>query len=328
MYSMSLIGILIFSGGKVFAEENGANFSIAPVLPDNQIEDVSYFSLAPILNQAQKLDVTVYNSSTKDITVTCDVADATTNDNGMPNYQLTNKKRDSSLKLGFSDIAHVIEPTVTLKSGENKKVTIEINYPKQLKGTLLGGLTFKEVTEKSPKNEGVTNRYLYSIAVKINGTPSNENKSVKLNEVIPEQRNYRNYIHANIQNPTSSIIKTLNVKAVVTSKKNGTTYKSESTNLKMAPNSNFNYGVSLGETALKPGKYEIELTGSADGKEFSFKKNLAITNETAKQLNKSAVIAKEDNSIKENLFYILLAAVIIINIIIGVKVWITRKNRK
>ncbi|EOJ68418.1 DUF916 and DUF3324 domain-containing protein [Enterococcus faecalis] len=328
IYCMSLVFILIFSGGKAFAEATGANFSVAPVLPENQIEDVSYFSLSPIFNQAQKIDVTVYNSSTKDVTVTCDVANATTNDNGMPNYQITDKKRDSSLKLGFSDIAHVIEPTITLKSGENKKVTVEINYPNQLNGTMLGGLTFKEITEKNSKNKGVTNRYLYSIAVKINGEISTEKKSIKLNEVIPEQRNYRNYIHANLQNPTSSIIKKLDVKATVTNEKSGTTYKSESTNLKMAPNSNFNYGISLGETALKPGKYKIEITGSADGKAFLFKKNFDITNETAKQLNKNAIITKEKNPIKEKLFYILLAAVIIINIIIGVKIWITRKNRK
>ncbi|MDG4974931.1 DUF916 and DUF3324 domain-containing protein [Lactococcus lactis] len=326
VYCVSLLLILLFGGSHAYGEGHGANFSVAPVLPDNQIEDVSYFSVSPLSNKIQRIEVSVNNDSSKDITVKCKVADATTNDNGMPNYQQTDKKRDSSLVLGFSDIAHVVDPTVTVKAGESKKVTVEIKYPDKIEGTLLGGLTFEEVPGINSQKAGVTNRYLYSIAVKINGIKVVENKPLKLREVMPEQRNYRNYIEANLQNPSHDIINSLNLKAVVTHLRSGTTYKSKSTNLKMVPNSNFNYGISLGETPLKPGKYRFEISGFADGKSFSFQKSFYISTKVAKQNNKNAIISKNDNPFTRHSFIILLVVVITINISIGMKIWFKRKK--
>lgn len=57
----------------------------------------------------------------------------------------------------------------------------------------------------------------------------------------------------------------------------------------MAPNSNFNYGIDLQQTAIQPEEYTIQLIVEADDKTYEFERNFTITTEEAANLNESAV---------------------------------------
>ncbi|EJF48101.1 cell surface protein, partial [Enterococcus sp. C1] len=105
----------------------------------------------------------------------------------------------------------------------------------------------------------------YTIGVVLKENTKKVSPEMNLLGVKVEQRNSRNYISSNLQNRAPRIIKDLKVEQKIYKKGTDTlVYESSNSNMRMAPNSNFFYGVNLEDKPLKAGEYTLNVSGTAD----------------------------------------------------------------
>lgn len=294
---VAILCSLVYIPKEVFAEETNMspNFTVNANLPDNQLEDATgYFHLSMQGGQEQQLTVSVSNTTDTVISVSPSLATATTNSNGVINYKDTGKTKDDSLRIDFESISSLDSENIELQPFETKELTIDVKIPEtEVEGQILGGISFEEDLSDEPKESSamVVNRFSYNIAVMIevgNKMPENE---LQLNEVFAAQRSGFNFIEVNLQNTAEKMVSSLAVEASIYQiDKEEPIYISNRTGLKMAPNSNFNYGIDLQQTAIKAGDYKIKLSIIADDKTYEFVKDFTITSEEAENLNESAVL--------------------------------------
>ena len=317
-----LIGI-----NKVSAAE--MSFLVQADIPTNQVgKSQSYFDLRMKPGQAQDLTVEMRNDTKDDVTVEVLPNTAITNDNGIVEYNNTTKKRDSSLKVGFKDIA-TADKEVTIPAKSTKLLKIHVQMPKnEYTGTILGGVYFTEKTSaetnKTQKGSQIVNRYAYVIGVKLTENDQVVNPALKLNSVKADQVNYRNVVTANIQNTESAILTDLSIKGQIYRQgQKEVLYQATRKNLRMAPNSNFDYGISLNNKAFKPGKYTFKGVAKSKDKTWRFEKDFEIKGETASKYNKKAVSLEKDNT----WIYILIGVIIFVLLLIVILV-LMRKLKK
>ncbi|EUJ34098.1 DUF916 domain-containing protein, partial [Brochothrix campestris] len=201
---------------KVNADAN--TFSITPLTPETNEPQSSYYDLKVSPNERMKLTIRVFNSSDEDIHVKVEANDGSTNNNGITSY-LGGKKRDKSLTLGFSDIAKINDKDVVIPKNGKKDVSVSLNIPStKFDGVILGGIRVSSLDQKKEDKEkaAVTNNIAYTIGVVLSQSEKKIDPDMQFLSVITEQRNYRNYISAQLQNPKPRIIKKLEVTAKVT----------------------------------------------------------------------------------------------------------------
>ncbi len=319
-------------------EKAGASFVISGNMPANQQSESGYFDLLVEPGDLQTLEVNITNVTNQEIEVVVTLADATTTNNGSVNYQVDDTlERDSSLKLSFLDMASLDNEQYRIAANSTVSVPIHLTIPdRSFSGIVLGGITATEqltdeATHDSSNNTttGIQNIYSYSIAALLRENEDSVETNMVLNEVFAAQRNYRNYIHTNLQNRSPRIINELSVEAKVYNEKNDLAYQSESAGLKMAPNSNFDYGINLQETKFIPGDYLLSMKVIADGIEFHFTEEFTIETNEAKKYNESAVLIETQET--SPYLYIIIAILLGIMgtlFIVYVKKQKVKKNEK
>lgn len=310
----------------IFADEGGG-FSVSPLDPETGDVQSSYYDLNVEPGQELNLQVKIYNSSDKEMKIQVETNTASTNDNGITSY-LKTEERDSSLEVAFEDIAKA-EEEVTVPANSTTMANINIKIPKEeFKGEVLGGLRFTQIKSEEEKNQqknAVENNIAYTIGVLLHESDEEISPEMALNKVFTEQRNSRNYISANLQNKSPRIIRELTVKAQVYDQKNNKlSYEASNDAMRMAPNSNFNFGISLEDKKFIPGDYTMKISGTADGTPFEFTQDFTITDEEAKEYNKNSVFITEEDR-PDYLPYIL---GVLILIFVTIIVWIVKKNKK
>lgn len=319
--------ILLFSGFKTVSAAE-MKFSVQAVIPENQVDkSQSYFDLRMKAGEAQDLLVDMRNDTSEDVTVEVTPNTAITNQNGIVEYNDTKTERDSSLKTGFKDIA-TSEKEVTVPAKSTKQLKVHVQMPKEeYSGTILGGIYFsekdkdtsKETEDEASQGSQIVNKYAYVIGVQLTENDTPVQPELRLNAVQAQQINYRNVITANIQNYTSSIVKDLKIDGKIYSKDGNKALYSESREgLRMAPNSNFDYAISLNNKPFKPGKYMFKGVAKSGDREWEFEKNFEIKGEESRKYNKEAVSLEKDNT---NIYIligggVLLALLVIIIILI------------
>ncbi|EKB7620667.1 DUF916 and DUF3324 domain-containing protein [Enterococcus faecalis] len=329
-----LLLVLGFSAQVVGAEENKNSdklFSVSPLNPDTKEPQSSYYDLTVQPKEEKELSVRIFNSSESPLKVNVELNDATTNNNGITSYQAS-KERDSTLKRGFSDIASVKEPTVTIKEKSYVDVPVQLKIPEEpFKGSILGGIRISAAEEEEESKEqetAVRSKISYVVGVLIKEDNEVIRPEIQLNDIITEQRNYRNYISANLQNKAPTMVKKLEVEAKVYKKGSKTVmYEASNSEMRMAPNSNFNFGINLENQPFKPGEYTMVLKGNADGEAFNFKKNFEITTKESNSFNKNAVYVEKDHTAKL-ILYISLGVFTVIVAILGCYVYRLHKKRR
>ncbi|WP_165007463.1 MULTISPECIES: DUF916 and DUF3324 domain-containing protein [unclassified Enterococcus] len=322
---------LIFSifsiSPKVLAEESGG-FSVSPLDPETGEVQSSYYDLTVVPDQKLKLQVEIYNSSDKNMKIQVETNTASTNNNGITSY-LKTEQQDSSLKVAFDKIAKAETEQVNVPAKGTAVANINIEIPKDaFKGEILGGLRFTEIKteeEKKQQKNAVENNIAYTIGVLLHESDEEVAPEMALNKVFTEQRNSRNYISANLQNKAPRIIRELTVKAQVYQK--GTdklSYEASNDAMRMAPNSNFNFGISLENKKFIPGEYTMKISGTADGEPFDFSQDFTITAKEAKEYNKNSVFITDEP--KTN--YLLYVLGILLLIFIVVFLWFIKNKKK
>ncbi|WP_429960162.1 DUF916 and DUF3324 domain-containing protein [Enterococcus sp. AZ012] len=334
---MGIVFLLLFFSSvcglhEVHAEENmSPNFTVNANLPENQLENITgYFHVALTPGQDQHLTVDITNTTNEVITVIPSLATATTNSNGVISYKETGDANDESLLIDFKVISRLSDTEIVLDSFETKTVTIFVEIPEPaIEGQLLGGVSFEE--KHSEQNEEssamVVNRFSYNVAVMIEIGDEMPENELQLNEVFADQRSGFNYIEAKLQNTAERMISSLAVEATISRFGEETPmYISNRTGLKMAPNSNFNYGIDLQQTPIQPGEYTIHLMIEADDKIYEFEKAFMVTSEEANHLNESAVLVETPNN--SNLIIVISLASGVLVLIICLTVGKKMKARK
>lgn len=287
--------LIICFGGAVKAEhtEQSNSFSISPLNPDTNEPQSGYYNLKVKPSEKKKIKVRIFNSAKEEIEVNVEANDATTNDNGVISYS-NEGEIDSTLKIPFSSIATLQQKRVKVPKEGSVDVEIGIEMPKEeYEGEILGGIRVsgvsksKEATKDTP---AVKANIAYSVAVLLTEKTDTMEPIMNLLDVKKENKNYRNYINAQLQNSAPRVIKDLEVHAKVYAKDSSDIlYEAKKSGMQMAPNSNFKFGVNLENSVVKAGNYTMEISGKADGLPFSFKQDFNISKEEAKSLNENTV---------------------------------------
>ncbi|WP_353626373.1 DUF3324 domain-containing protein [Bacillus sp. JCM 19041] len=120
----------------------------------------------------------------------------------------------------------------------------------------------------------------------------NENSlqpTLNMLDVFPNQLNARNVIQATLQNPEAMYVNQLAVDAVVKNESGEAVFEASQDMMQMAPNSQFDFPISLNGQPLEPGDYRLELTATAMGEEWKWDEAFSIEADEASALNESDV---------------------------------------
>ncbi|PGM56778.1 DUF916 and DUF3324 domain-containing protein [Bacillus sp. AFS053548] len=266
------------------------NFAVSPVIPTNQIDQSkTYFDLRMKPGQKQILKVQIKNDTDKKIVVETKANSAITNSSGIADYGNSNSKVDATLEIPFTNIAKVKKETIIpAKSEATVEITIEM--PKQqFDGVILGGLHFSEKEDEgqAKKEDGsiqIKNKYAYVIGVLIRETDKVIKRDLKLNEVKTSLINARNVVTANLQNIEPAMLKNLSVDAkVFTEQGKKILHETKKENLRMAPNSNFDYAIDWGDRALESGNYRLEMKATDGEQSWKWTRIFTIKEKSAEE---------------------------------------------
>ncbi len=310
-------------GQLALADSN--DFSVIPVLEENQNPDVpSYFDLTVTPNQKQTLKIKIKNNSNESVKYKLYVNTATTNQNGIIDYSITDFEKDETLKLSLKDCLTLKEQHVDVPANSEKEVFLELSIPETpFEGIALGGITVEPTIEE--ESEGVNNVFTRTLAIQLTETAKEIAPKLEGGEVIVSQENLRNNVKFELRNITPIIISKVNAEIAITKKGNkNTLLKQTKDQLSFAPNSKFSLMTEWGKQ-FDPGKYtySIKLT-DGKGNKWSFSKNFEIKAEIAEKLNETSFDEKE-SLIKDYLKYIIALLTLIV---IGLVIWVVSKKLK
>ncbi|MDT2739279.1 DUF916 and DUF3324 domain-containing protein [Enterococcus canintestini] len=328
------------------------NFAVTPKTSANQIDKTkTYFDLLLAPNQADELSVALRNDTDQKVVVEAQINSATTNGNGVVEYSQNEIKADETLQYNIKDFVKA-PSEISLAPHSAAEYKIKIQMPNEkFSGVIAGGITFKEKAAKTDnstakqedKGLAIKNEYSYVVALLMRQTTDNGAPDLKLTKVAADQRNARNVIQGNLQNPNPTYLNQLATKTTISKKGSDTAlYTSEKKGMQMAPNSNFDLAVALNGEALKAGKYtmKIEAYGRQDEKgqfkfigdghketnyhyHWSLSKDFEIKAEVAKKLNDSDVTIKKDYT----WVYILIGILLLLLLILFFIIWRRKKNK-
>lgn len=315
------------------------NFAVETHIPDNQVDkSKTYFDLKMAPDQNQTVTTTLKNTTDKAVTVEVTINSAKTNSNGVIEYGKNTIPTDASLKHPLDSLM-TGPSSVTLSPNESKDVTFLIKMPSDaFDGKILGGLTFQqktsEVTQDASKSgTSIQNEYAYAIAVVLRETDTPVFPNLKLLTVKPGQENYRNVIHATIQNDQAAILSDVKVDAKVYAKDGKTPiYTSVKNELQVAPNTSWVYPISLENTKMEPGTYTLRMkvSGTSDkkSKTWTFSKTFKIAEKEARELNKSAVDVKANTNTKSTNWLLIAVICLIILVVILIILFLLKNKRE
>ncbi|MBC1292346.1 DUF916 and DUF3324 domain-containing protein [Listeria booriae] len=326
---MLLIVLIFFGTGTINASAADMNYSVQAIIPENQVDKTkTYYDLKVVPGSKQELSLQVENHSDKKTTLEIGFHTAKTNKNGVINYGGDDRKSDDSLEYNLEDLIEG-PSTVELKPNETKRITYTLNVPEKVfDGILLGGFyVHKKLEDKetTAKDVQIENDYSYVIGLKVTENGAEVKPDLKLNSIYPGLQNYRTTVFANIQNIKPVIISGMTVEASIY-EKNGeeVLHHTKKENQTMAPNSNYDFGVSWDNQPLEPGIYTLKLKAEdGEGNKWSFQKNFEIGKEV-KEVNREAV--EVDNSLNWWLISIICLAVIFL--IVCFYILFRKKKRK
>lgn len=328
---LTIIGVLIVNlvWFTPFASASKFKFGVYTVIPDNQIDtQKSYFNLKMEPNQKQTLTIQLKNDTEDDVVIEPEIHSATTNLNGVVEYGSTTAERDSSLPYELADLIKT-DKEITIPAKGSKDLQLNVTMPEEeFDGILAGGITLEEKkvasknTKETTKGLSIENKYAYVVGITLQETDETVKQDLQLHDVKAGQVNARNVINATLQNPTATYLNSFEVDAEVTKKgKTVVLYESKKQDMQMAPNSNFEYPISLNGEKFKSGKYTLHLKAKSSKESWEFEKDFTIKGEEVKQFNAT------DVSI-EGLNYLAYMVGLLILLVVGLLLYIFYSKKK
>ncbi|EPH63176.1 putative flagellar protein FliS [Enterococcus casseliflavus 14-MB-W-14] len=316
---------------SVQAEETTLNIYAAPLFSDSQVdESKGYYDLNLAPNQKEILQLEIGNTSAEPIWVQVTPHTAYTNVLGNVEYGKDAQEVDPTLIHSLTDL---IEPSdiIELAGNETKTIEIAIQMPEEaFEGFLAGGLRIAEQKEEVEENdeaegEGVAikNEFAYVIGVVVSNNRDSVQPELELLNVFADQLNYRNVISATLQNFTPTFVNQLAVQATVKrAGENEVLYEAEKEMMQMAPNSNFNFPISLEGDRFRRGDYVLELAATSGENKWSWTKEFSIEADEARNLN------REDVMIDSNINWWLVTTLVLLGVLLIITGWLLLKKDK
>lgn len=305
-----------------------ADYEVKAISSSKQVDETkTYFDLRLNPEEKHSIMVKVTNRSDQERTIETTIKTATTNTNGVVEYINSDKNQSSGLPYDISQLVKTTTPKITLAPHESKEVEYVITMPKtDFSGILSGGIIFtSENTEKpneSSADVAIKNQFGYVIALVLHGE-KDVKPDLDLTKVSLGQINDRNTVFAHLTNANAAYLNRLNVHVKIKKKNTNTIlYETQNSDLQMAPNSVFNYPVSLQETKFKPGKYLLAVHAESKVQTWDFEKEFEIKGEEAKKLNEQAYIHKNQQH------YLLYLVLFLIFLLLLLLVYLYRKRQQ
>lgn len=319
---LALLTIGLFQK-EVFAE-NVNTFSIQPLDENGNVNENGYYHIIDEPGKQRTVSIRVYNLSEEEISVNVTVNPASTNQNGIPSY-LGEEAYDASLIRRMDQLVAIEESELLIPAGSSVLTTLIISLPQEeWEGDILGGIRFTE-KKNQQSEQTVTHEVAYTVGILLNrvGGSAVENE-LFLNEVTASQRNYRNHIEANLQNRAAVIVRNMSIQSSIYREGSGTPiYTYDAYELRMAPNSNFNFGIPAGNQPIEAGNYVLKTQVTADEKEYRFEQSFSITNANARQLNQSAVNLERTTSYMSYGIFVGIGVILVLLVM-----WWTRRRTR
>jgi len=280
------------------AEEQALNIYATPLFPESQVDEgKGYYDLNLAPNQKEILRLEVGNTSAEPIRVQVTPHTAYTNVLGKVEYGKDAPEADPTLVYSLADL---MEPSgmIELAGNETRVVEIPVQMPAEdFEGFLAGGLRiaeFKDEVEESDESEGegvaIKNEFAYVLGVVVSNSRDSVQPELELLDVFADQLNYRNVISATLQNFTPTFVNRLAVEATVKrAGENDVLYEANQEMMQMAPNSSFDFPISLEGDRFRSGEYVLELTATSGENEWSWTRGFTIEADEARKLNRQDV---------------------------------------
>lgn len=329
-----LISFLSLNQSVQATETNQIGYTVAPVIPDNQIGDTSaYFDLRVEPSQQQTIQVELRNDSTEDKTVQAQLANATTNINGLVVYEAeTNEEIDSSLKKPLTEWVDLSANEITIPAGQSVMLDVTLNVPEEaFDGVKLAGLIFKEVTKEveSDAGEGVSvqNAYTYIIALQVSENDNEVPVDFALADVNAQLSDGARTVVANIQHPQARLTGGISIQADIYEKNGDQVIASKSMeDVSFAPNSTMPFTVEW-DQALKAGDYRIDMVLTRGDQEWDFTKEFTIQPEEETEINEAAVTEVADDSASLPT-WVIIGVILVVIVIIALVAYVLHLKRK
>jgi hypothetical protein len=293
--------ILFFIPFTSYADSTESAYSVSANIPDFQTnKNLSYFDLLLSPKQQEKISIHLSNNSQEESVYLIDVNNAATNSNGVIDYGQTDLKKDPSANYVLNQLVTPKNQEVTLKAGEEKDITFHVSMPdKSFAGMILGGIHISKKDNVSQKVAGtaIRNKYAYVIGVQLQNDTKSVAPDLKLRSAKPGLQNSYTTIFANIQNFKPTIISKVSIDAKITKKgSDKILYKTKKDSLSIAPNTNFDFPISLDKQKMAAGDYTV-IIDSKEGntnKYWHLTTDFTIQAEKAKKINQDAVSEKQE----------------------------------
>ncbi|EOH97163.1 hypothetical protein UAW_01645 [Enterococcus haemoperoxidus ATCC BAA-382] len=334
--SFFLVGITITFSQTGYANEKkdesgAAGFVYELQFPENQQQEVGYFDLKMQPGQQQTVQILVKNYSDEDIAVNVKLNGAKTNMNGVLEYGPTALENDASLKYDFTDLVKAPESIEVPKESE-KMLDFMITMPESsYDGVIVGGIQLqKQDDANKPKQEGtaIINKYAYVVAMVLQESDVKVQPELELNKVVAGQSNYRNAVFIDASNTKANFLNDLTLEAqIMPLKSDEVLYETKKKSMRMAPNSNIKFPVSMGGEKMVPGKYRAHVLATSGKKKWEWTKEFSISNEEADKFNEEDLGLVQARGINWKLVAMVIASVMSVLIVIFIGIRIVNKRR-
>lgn len=313
-----------------WGQEGTLKFHVQPEFPDSQLEGSSgYFDLNLAPNQTEKLVLILKNDQEEPIQVKITPHTAYTNVSGLVEYGKDAENPDPTL---IHSLENLIEVPSSIELGGKESKTVEINLvmpEESFEGILAGGLRIEEVPkEQEQLDEGekiaIKNEFSYVVGVIVSNNRSFIEPDIHLVDIFANQLNYRNVFSATIQNPAPSFINRLEVEAEVRKENsNDILYTAKQEQLQMAPNSHFDFPISLNGDRFVSGTYVLTMTARSNDNEWKWTETFTIDAEEARKLNRADVTL--DSGIN---WWMIVAAILTVSILVIIGYLFYQKKKR
>lgn len=331
LLSLSMLCIILNPiVGQATEDTETLSFYVTPEFPESQLEgSVSYFNLNLAAGETETLSLKLQNASTESIQVQVTPHTAYTNVHGVVEYGKDAETPDTSLVHSL-DTLIVPSDVIELSGNETKTINVQLRMPEEeFEGFLSGGLRITEVKEEQEKavskeEEGVAikNEFAYVVGVVVSNSRNSVQPDLELLDVFADQLNYRNVISATIQNFTPTFVNKMAVEATVQrAGESDILYEASEEMMQMAPNSNFNFPISLEGDRFQSGDYVLKLKATSGEDEWDWERAFTIDAEEARALNRA------DVTIDSSLNWWMIGSVILLILLLGIILYLFVKKK-
>ncbi len=279
-------------GSEEKEKSKSVGFTVVPVLPATQIDkSKGYFYAQVKPGEVTTLTLKVRSTIKEARTVKINVENAYTSQSGNIDYGGKNYTRDETLTDSLEEITDISEKEVTVENFEEKEITISITPPKEsFDGVKAAAISVMNVEPE--ESNGMSSSFGYRVGLMIAENAEieyNDGSSLNFLKVKPTVHQGKRVIQSTFQNPEPKILDKLEVETKLREKGSSEVLrKRKTTNMRMAPNSQFDFATDWGIDPIKPGTYVLSVKAKSGTESWSWQKEFTIGEEQARKINEDA----------------------------------------